>query len=110
MAEPKELHDETTQDYLVRTSNRTAKLGQSTMALLLHLITLETDPDETIKYDNAKLKVQQLSQEISTSKPGAKTDYMLGDTAELINCVNASVLTFMDSTAKLIVVDILNQL
>jgi len=112
MAESKDLQDELTSDYMIRVYNRTAMLGKSTMELLKHLITLETDPDPNVNYEAAKAKVKQLSQEITASKPAAKFDYTLGDTDDLINYIDSIDETthpFMSAAAKTIVTDILNQ-
>ena len=102
MAESRELQDGGTEDYLVRYHNRLATIGRATMALVTHFITGGDD------LDTSRGKVKQLSQEISGAKPGAKTDYMLGDTQDLIDRVNASALSFMDTTAKSVVTDILD--
>jgi len=103
MPESSNIQDESTSDFLIRTNNRTATLGNSTMVLLQSFI---TDGDD---YFTAKSKVQQLSQEITSNQPGAKTDFILGDTLSLINTVQASILTFMTQAKKDVVINILNQ-
>ena len=101
MSESIILQDEATVDYLTRTDNRTATLGQSTMELLKAFM---TDGDD---YETAKAKVQALSQEITASEPGAKLDYILGDSALLIATVDASLI--IDQDKQDIVIAILNQ-
>jgi len=96
------LQDEETLDYLTRTDNRTATLGASTMALLKSFI---EDGDD---YTTAKGKVKELSQEISANSPASKMDYILGDAAELVATVQASVLVHMSQAKKDIVINILN--
>jgi len=102
MGEVKLMQDDATVDYLIRTDNRTATLGKSTMELLKSFM---EDGDD---YATAKAKVQALSQEITTNQPGAKIDYILGDTSLLIATVQASVLVYMVQAKKDIVINILN--
>lgn len=102
MSEVKKMHDDVTLDYKVRTSNRNATRAKATMVLLQSFI---TDGDSQA---DAKLKVQQLSQELTQNYPGAKGDYDDGDTALLKTAVQASNLAHMTQAKKDLVINILN--
>jgi hypothetical protein len=102
MAEANIIQLQATQDFLVRTSNRTAALGASTMALLQSFI--DEDGDD---YATAKTKTQEVSQEISAAAPAAKMDYTLGDATALIAQVQASALPQMTQAKKDLVIALL---
>ena len=102
MEEGEILQEDATVDFGIRTKNRTATLGCSTMELLKSFM------DDGDDYTTAKGKVKAFSQEITAAQPGAKVDYMLGDTTLLINTVQASILPHMSQAKKDIVINILN--
>lgn len=86
-----------------RSELREIKLMESTMALVVSFMT--DGDDET----TAKDKVKSLSDELTTNSPGAKYDFVLGNTQPLKDAVQASVLVYMTQAKKDIVLNILNQ-
>jgi len=102
MSEVKQVTDEATEDYKVRSNNRKGTRAKATMALLAAFM---GDGDD---YDTAKGKVKALSQEITTNRPGAKGDYDDGDTDLLKTAVQESILVEMTQAKKDIVLNILN--
>jgi hypothetical protein len=88
--------------YKERNDSREKVLMESTMALVSSFITDGSTEDE------AKDKVRAFSNEITTNAPGAKYDFVLGNTQPLKDAVQASVLADMTQAKKDIVLNILN--
>jgi len=92
----KKLQNDMTRDYITRSlDNRFGTFSKATIEAIAYFMSLGDTEEQ------AHDKMKQLSAELRATNPGAKFDYVLGDTQPLIDAINASILPFMDAAAKL---------
>ncbi len=99
-----ETRNEEATDYDIRNKSRWVALSDGTMTLKQHFVDL--GDDET----TALTKVTQVSRAVSTSKPEAKIDYIMGDTQPLkdeIQSVDEVTYPWFDQAAKDAIINVL---
>lgn len=106
--EAMQLHDAATADYNIRNKNRKGTLAAATMALVIHFMGLGDDQV------TANDKVDQISDVLLDTVPGAVTGYSMGcarqktKLIDAINGIDEVAFPFFDAAAKLVIVNKLN--
>ena len=94
-----QIHDDDSSNKFTRDQSRWLRLNHATNTLKKYFI------DNGNSQAQAKSKVNQLSTEASTIGGEPIMNYILGNKQPLKDNINASILSFMDATAKSIILN-----